>query len=486
MKSVECDARPAGRHAAWSQELRAILVLSWPIVATNLAQIAMGTTDVIMLGRLGADTLAAGALGVNLYLVAMILGVGLINATTPLVASALGRGGPAVREVRRTVRQGFWAASAVALAFWAVLWRASGILAAMGQEPGLAGMASLYLHTLQWGLWPYLLYQVLRAFVCALLRPGACLVVALGAVLFNAAANECLIFGRLGLPAFGIAGSGMATTLSDMLMFASMAAIVTFDHQFRRYHLFSRLWRADWPRFRAFWRLGLPMAAMLSFEVTVFNAATFLMGLIGAAPLAAHAIAMQLSGLTFMVPLGIGQAVTVRVGRAFGARDAQAVARAGWTGFSVCMAFALAASLIMILAPRALIGAFLDVADPANAAVVRLAVSFLVLAALFQIADGAQAVGAGMLRGLQDARVPMLFAMVGYWGIGLPLGIGLAFFTGLGGVGIWIGLAAGLGVVAFLIVWRWSRRATLGLMRARHAENPLLDNPHDRQPASGG
>ena len=484
MKVIESDIRSARAPRAWLQELRAILALSWPIVATNLAQIAMGTTDIIMLGRLGAETLAAGSLGFNLYLVAMILGIGLVNATTPLVASALGRGGPAIREVRRTVRQGFWAASAVALVFWAVLWQARGILALMGQEPGLAAMAGTYVHALQWGLWPYLLYQVLRAFVSALLRPGACLAVALAAVLFNAAANECLIFGRLGLPAFGIAGSGMATTLSDVLMFASLAAIVSFDRQFRRYHLFSRLWRADWPRLRAFWKLGLPMAAMLSFEVSVFNAATFLMGLIGAAPLAAHAIAMQLSGLTFMVPLGIGQAVTVRVGRAFGARDAQAVARAGWTGFSICMAFATAASLTMVLAPRTLISAFLEVADPANADVVRLAVAFLAMAALFQIADGAQAVGAGMLRGLQDARVPMLFAMVGYWGIGLPLGIGLAFYAGFAGIGIWIGLAAGLAIVALLILWRWSRRASLGLLRARHAEGPLLGSLHDRQPAS--
>ncbi len=473
-------------RSAWVGELRAILALSWPIVATNLAQIAMGTTDVIMLGRLGADTLAAGALGVNLYLIAMILGVGLINATTPLVASALGRGGAAVRDVRRTVRQGFWAATLVGLVFWTVLWHGREILVTMGQDVELAGLAGTYLRALQWGLWPFLLYQVLRAFVCALQRPGACLAVAVAAVLFNAAANECLIFGRLGLPAFGIAGSGMATTLSDLLMFASLATIVVLDARFRRYHLFSRLWRMDWQRLETFWRLGLPMAAMLSFEVSVFNAATFLMGLIGTAPLAAHAIAMQLSGLTFMVPLGIGQAVTVRVGHAFGARDANAVARAGWAGFSVCMAFALAASLVMLLAPRLLIGAFLDVSDPANAAVVRLAVSFLAMSALFQIADGAQAVGAGMLRGLQDARIPMLFAMAGYWGIGLPVGIGLAFYAGLAGIGIWIGLAAGLVVVASLILWRWCRRGPLGLMRARHIDGPLLEASDDRQPASSG
>ena len=481
---MNCISRLSpGERSAWRQEFLALLVLSWPIVLTNLAQIAMGTTDVIMLGRLGPETLAAGALGVNLYFIAMIVGIGLVNATTPLVASELGRNRFAARDVRRTVRQGFWAATCVALPFWALLWHAGPILEAMGQDPGLAGMARIYVRALQWGLWPFLLYLVLRAFVSALQRPRSALIVALAAVVFNAAANECLIFGRLGLPALGIAGSGIATSLSDVGMFAGLAVIVSLDRRFRRYHVFGQFWRSDWPRFRAFWKLGLPMAAMLSFETTIFNAAAFLMGLIGSVSLAAHSIAIQLAALTFMVPLGIGQAVTVRVGQAFGAQDAAGVRRAGWAAFALCMAFAAMTSLTMILAPRMLIGAFLDLSDPGNAGVVRLAISFLAIAALFQIADGAQAVGAGMLRGLHDARTPMIFALIGYWGIGLPLGVILAFVAGLEGIGIWIGLATGLAVVAVLIIVRWSCRASRGLMGARHAANALLEDSHD-QPAT--
>ena len=206
------------------------------------------------------------------------------------------------------------------------------------------------------------------------------------------------------------------------------------------------------------------MAASLTFEVTMFNAAVFLMGLIGATALAAHSIAVQLASLTFMVPLGIGQAASVRVGRAFGAQDRDGVRRSGWTAFWLAIGFMATMSAVMVTAPGLLISAFLDPADGRNTAVVDLATSFLMFAALFQIADGAQVVGAGMLRGLHDVRVPMFFALTGYWGIGLPLGVLLAFPLGLRGRGIWMGLATGLGVVAFLVIRRWDHRETRTLL----------------------
>ncbi len=233
---------------------------------------------------------------------------------------------------------------------------------------------------------------------------------------------------------------------------------------FRRFRLFLGFFRPEWQRTREFWRLGLPMAATLTFEITMFNAAVFLMGLIGAASLAAHSIAIQLASLTFMVPLGISQAAAVRVGRALGRQDREAIRRAGWTALGLATAFMATMSLTMVAAPRLLIAAFLDTNDPGNAAVVGHAVSFLMLAALFQIADGAQTVGAGMLRGLHDTRMPMLFALIGYWAIGLPLGASLAFPLGMGGVGIWIGLATGLGIVALLMITRWLYREAMGLL----------------------
>ena len=180
--------------------------------------------------------------------------------------------------------------------------------------------------------------------------------------------------------------------------------------------------------------------------------------------MAAHSIAIQLASLTFMVPLGIGQAAAVRVGRALGRRDREAIRRAGWTALGLATAFMAAMSLIMVVAPSLLISAFLNTKDRDNAAVVGRASSFLMLAASFQIADGAQTVGAGMLRGLHDARMPMFFALTGYWAIGLPLGASLAFPMGMGGIGIWFGLATGLATVAALMIRRWHDREALGLL----------------------
>ncbi|MGE0502592.1 MAG: MATE family efflux transporter [Rhizobiaceae bacterium] len=465
-----------GARAPWSlwrREVAATLALAWPMVLTNLAQTAMTATDVMILGRLGPDALAASALGANLYFAPMIFGLGLVLATSPMMATALGRRRHSVRDLRRTVRQGFWLAMMVAVPIWAILWNGGAILAAMGQEPRLAEIGGAYLRTLMWGLLPFYFYIVLRSFISALERPGWALAIAFGAVAFNAFANWVLVFGNLGFAAMGVSGSGLATTLSSLLMFIGMAAVVLIQPRFRRYRLFGRFWRADWPRFRALARLGLPIAGLLAFEVTVFNAAAFLMGLIGASQLAAHAIALQIASISFMVPMGLSQAATVRVGIAYGAGDAEGVRRAGWIAFWLGVGFMATMGLLMIAVPTLLISAFIDVTAPANATVVAFAVGFLFWAAVFQVADGAQAVGAGMLRGLHDTTVPMLYAAFGYWLVGMPLGAWLAFRAGMDGTGIWIGLSVGLGVVALLLVRRWMRRDRIARRDAATAA-PIL------------
>ena len=457
---------PHPQRSAWTAELRATLALGWPLILTNLAQNALMTSDVILMGWLGSDALAAGALGTNLYFAFLIFGIGLVSATSPLIAEELGRRSHSVREVRRTVRQGFWAAITVAVPIWIVSWNGEWILLAMGQEPLLAQQAGDYMRALQWSLLPFLLYLVLRSFLAALERPGWPLVIGLLAVPVNFVAAYALMLGKFGLPALGLVGAGLGTVISSLFMFVGLAVVIGFDRRLRRYHVFGRFWRADWPRYRTLWRLGVPIGLTLAFEVTIFNAAALLMGRIGANELAAHAIALQIASFCFMVPFGLGQAVTVRVGRAYGAQDAAGVTRAGWTAFALGMAFMVFTASLMLFSPYWLLRAFLDLSDPKNIPVIGFAVSFLVMAAVFQVADGAQAVGSGMLRGLQDTRVPMIYAAVGYWGVGLPLGVALAFGTELRGIGIWIGLAMGLAVVASLMLWRWVRRDRLGLVTA--------------------
>ena len=208
----------------------------------------------------------------------------------------------------------------------------------------------------------------------------------------------------------------------------------------------------------------MPIAITLAFEVTVFNASAFLMGLLGRAELAAHAIAIQIAALCFMVPMGIGQAATIRVGLRFGQNDAPAVARAGWIAVIIGVAFAAATALVLLIMPRSLIGIFLDVSDPLNAQVVAIGVAFLAVAALFQLVDSTQVIVGGALRGLHDTKVPMIFAAVGYWGIGMGVGAFLAFKTPMGGVGIWLGLALGLAVVAVMMIVRWMLRKRLRLV----------------------
>ncbi len=456
------ESRP---HHSWLTEARAMLALSWPMVLTNVAQTAMTATDVIMMGHLGPDALAAGALGTNLYNAVLIFGIGVMGAVSPMIAIELGRNRHAVRDLRRTVRQGFWAAATMVGPMWLFLWQAEFILRAMGQDPALSKAAGSYVHTLQWGLLPFFLYLCLRGFVAALLRPRWAFLVVLFALVFNAFANWCLMFGRLGFPALGLPGSGLATALSSALMFTGLALVVSLDRRFRRYHLLGRFWVPDWPRYRAFWRLGLPIGLTLAFEVMIFNGAAFLMGLIGASSLAAHAIAIQIASLTFMVPLGIGQAGTVRVGRAFGAGDKEGIRRAGTMALILALSFMTCTALLMAVVPEWLVAPFLDRSKPGAEAVAELAMLFLFYAAVFQIVDGAQVIGSSILRGLGDTRLPMILAGIGYWGIGLPLSAALGFLTPLAGRGIWIGLAIGLTVVSVMMLWRWWARERLGLLK---------------------
>ena len=441
--------------AEWRAEAAATLRLAWPLILTQLAQMALSTIDVILLGRLGPEAVAAGALAVNLYNAFMLFGVGVMSAMMPMIARERGRMAHSVREVRRTFRQTLWVALTLALPFWIVLENAEPIFALLGQDPALSADAARLLRVLMWSLLPFFAYVGLRGFVAAMERPLWSLGIGLLAVPVNAAVGAVLIFGLFGAPRLGLVGAGWATLVASTFMALAMTVVLIFDRRFRRYRLFGRFWRFDATRWRDVLRLGLPIGAMIAFESTIFNAAAFLAGLFGTATLAAHAVTLQIASLAFMIPLGLSQAVTIRVGTAYGRDDPRAVARAGWTGWGLVLLFMSGTATVMILAPDALIGLFVDPARADVAETVDLARSFLLVAAIFQLVDGVQAVTAGMLRGLHDTRVPMIVAAIGYWGIGFLACLGLAFRAGLGGLGVWIGLALGLGAVAVMLTLRW-------------------------------
>jgi multidrug resistance protein, MATE family len=360
-----------------------------------------------------------------------------------------------VRRVRQTVRHGFWIALLISIPIWLILWNAESILLATGQESRIAALSGTYVRTLQWAALPFYGYIVLRSFISVLERPMWALAITIAAVGLNALANYALIFGNFGLPALGIRGSGVATTISSTMMFLGLVIVTSLDRKFRRYHLFGRLWRLDARQFVHLFKLGIAVGLMLLLEVALFSISGILMGRIGRDSVAAYAVALQLASITFMVPLGISQAATVRVGLAFGANDKPGILRAGWTSYGISVTFMAVMSLVMILFPDQLIGLFLRSNDIETQTVRSLAITFLAYAALFQIVDGAQSVAAGMLRGLQDTTIPVVMATIGYWVIGMPVGVLLAFRHGFKGEGIWIGLASGLAFVAITLLIRW-------------------------------
>ena len=455
---------PSQPYASWREELRATVALALPLIGTQLAQISMMTVDVVLLGRLSAEALAAGALGTNVVYVLITFTLGVLMAVSPMIAQARGRKRHSVREVRRSVRQGFWAVIAIGVPCMAVIWHTEAILVALGQSPVNAAAAQSYAHAMLWGFLPSAGFMLLRFFVAALSRPTPGLVVMLLAVVLNAVLAWAMIFGRLGLPALGVVGAGLATSIANGFSFAALLGFVLLDRRLRRYHILGRFWRPDWHRLGELFRVGLPIGFILLLEVGLFSAALQLMGLLGTAEIAAHQIALQCAAIAFMVPLGIGQAATVRVGLAAGARDPVAVKRAGWVALGLGVAFMSSTALLMWSVPHALVGLFLDLDRPENARVVALAVAFLGLAALFQVVDGVQTIALGALRGLKDTRVPAMLAAAGYWLVGFPVGALLAFRAGMGGVGVWWGLAIGLAVVAVLALARFSRRERLGLV----------------------
>lgn len=450
------EGRPPFRRP-WITELRATLALAAPLVLTNLAQHGLITADTVMLGRLGAPELAAATLATSLYFILFICGIGLTSAVAPLIAEALGRDRTDSDAVRRLVRAGFWAATLVAIPLMLGLWHTQSLLDAIGEPPALAEAAGRYMRALQWAMWPALLFMVLRGTFAALERPGWPLAASLMALPVNVGLGIWLAFegpGRLGM---GLVGIGVATTCAAFFTLFVLLAVILRDRGLRRYRLLHRVWRFDGVRLSALFRLGLPMAGTGLAEAGLFEAAVLGMGLFGAAQLAAHAVAIQIAALCFMVPNGVAQGATVRVGLRHGAHDRAGVRLAGRVTLALGLCFMMACASLQLGAPRLLIGLFLDVDAPANAAVMPYAIGFLGFAALFAVADGIQSVALGMLRGLQDTKVPMWIAVGGYWGIGVPAGAALAWGTALQGYGIWLGFCAGLFVVAILLTARWHR-----------------------------
>jgi MATE family multidrug resistance protein len=448
-----------------ARELTETLKLAVPIALTQLGQIAMMTTDLALIGRLGDEAVAAAALAHTVFFVTFTFGMGLVSAVAPLAAQAFGARNP--RLVRRALRVGLWAALMISLPMLALLLYGEQILLMLGQTPATAHLAQKYLLGLAWGGMPALWFLAIRGFMGAVNRPEPGLWITLTAIPANALLVWLLIHGGLGLPRLELFGAGLATTIVNFGMFLAGLWFAASRRPFKKYHVLGRIWRIDWALMRQLIVIGAPISIAFLLEYGLFGAAGLLMGLIGTAALAAHQIALQIAAILFMVPFGIGMAATVRVGHAVGRNDAPAVRRAGLVATLLGIVFISVMTLAVILGRYAIARSFFGEAADSAGLVIDLTAALLLVGATFFVTDGIQTVVAGALRGLNDTRLPLLFAAISYWLVGFPTACGLGFQTGLGAIGVWIGLSCGTAVYAVLLILRFrllTRRLRLAAM----------------------
>src|SRR6266567_3386200 len=380
------------------------------------------------------------------------------SAAAPLAAQAYGAQNPHL--IRRALRTGLWAALLIALPIMTFPLRGEQILLALGQALVPARLAQQYLFGLAWGVMPALWFLAIRGFMSAINRPQPILWITLAAIPANALLVYLLIYGELGLPRLELFGTGLATTIVNFATFVAGLWFATRRRPFRKYHVLGHVWRIDWALMRQLLVIGAPISVAFLLEYGLFSAAALLMGLISTAALAAHQVALQVTAILFMVPLGIGIAATVRVGHAVGRGDAPAVERAGFVATLLGIALISILTLAVILTRFAIPRFFFGEAVESGGAVIELTATLLMVGATFFVADGIQTVAAGALRGMNDTRMPLLFAAVSYWLIGFTSAYGLAFWTNLGAVGVWIGLSCGTAVYAILLVLRFRRLAS--------------------------
>ncbi len=432
------------RHA------RALLVLGLPLIGSHLGQVAIHTTDTIMLGWYGVTELAALVLAGPIFYVLFIMGSGFAWAVMPMVASYASAGEET--QVRRVTRMGLWLSILFGIAAMPVLVFSGPILRALGQAPEIVPLAADYLRIASIGLIPSLLIMVLKSYLAALERTQVVFWITLAAAVLNVAVNYALIFGNWGFPELGVRGAAIASVVTQTAGFLALAvyvAVVTPE-----YALFQRFWRPDWEAFRAVFRLGWPIGLTSLAEVGLFAATSVMVGWIGTVELAAHGIALNIASVTFMVHIGLSQAATIRVGQFHGRRETDALRRAAIVAYGLSGLMVGATIVVFLTMGAPLVGLFVGPADPARAAIVAVGTALLAMAALFQLVDAGQVMSLGVLRGLQDTRVPMIYAALGYWGVGMPLAWVLGFPLGVGVIGVWIGLVAGLAVAAGLLASR--------------------------------
>ncbi len=438
-----------------------MLRLATPVIVVQVGMVLMGAVDTMMLGRVSATDLAAGAIGNALSVAVIWSFIGILLAIDPMAAQAFGAGDH--RRIGRVLCRGVGMAVLLAVPATLIVLELDRVLPLTAQPQAIIEPATAYLHGIGPGVIAFLLFMCLRQTLQAMSIVRPALIAIAVANVFNALANWALIFGNLGLPALGVRGSAYATSGSRWVM---LIVIAVFG--WRNLRPYVGGWRLSWLRPAALWPflfVGVPIAVQVSLEVTVFSFAAVLIGRLGEAQLAGHQVAISLASISFMVPLGFAGAATTRVGNAIGRRDQVAARRSALVCLCLGAGVMTAFGLVFFSLPQLLARAFSDVPG-----VVAAAAALIPIAGLFQVADGLQVAAAGVLRGAGDTRFPAFVALVGYWVVGMPAGVWLTFERGLGPSGVWWGLTFGLVFVAiflaFRVRWRLWRSGPVTPLRA--------------------
>lgn len=436
-----------------------MLWLALPLAGSLVAQVALGATDTLMMGRYGVPELAALTVATSFFFILFLAVSGFAWAALPLIAEAAEKKDD--QQVRRVTRMSFWLVTAFGVLCIVPLWFARPVLMAAGQEPEIAQLGQDYLRIACWGIFPQLWIMTLKSYLSALERTGIVLWVTVSAIFPNIAINYLLIFGNFGAPELGVRGAAVATLLVGIGTFLAM--LIYALAQFPQHTLLQRIWRPDPQIILRVFKLGWPIAITSVSEAGLFTASALLMGIIGTVELATHGIVLNIASLTFVVHLGISQAATVRAGRALGRVSLLDLRQAGTVATALSLGFVLITVTMFIGAPETLIRAFLEPSEAEFEAVLAMGVFLLAMAALFQLVDAAQVIALGLLRGVQDTQVPMYMAAFSYWIVGLPVAAGLGIWLEFGAVGVWTGLSVGLAVAAGLLMYRFWTGPARGL-----------------------
>lgn len=434
-----------------------LLALGLPLIGSHLAQLAIGITDTVMLGWYGVDALAAVVLSSSAFLLIFLAGSGFATAVLPMVAEADAAGDQT--QARRATRMGLWISVMVGFLSLPLFWFSGAIFQALGQAENTAFLAQDYLRIAGFGIFPALLVMVLKSFLSALERAQIVLWVTVLTAILNGFLNWILIFGNWGFPEMGLRGAAVASVFSQALSLVILAAYAGLMPALRPYALFKRFWRSDPEAMALVFRLGWPIGMTSLAEAGLFSASAVMIGWIGTNELAAHGIALQIASATFLVHLGLSNAATVRAGRALGRGETQDLKRGGRVATVMSMVFAGLTVILFLTFPNQLIGLFLAPDDPLRPQIIAIGVILLAAAALFQVMDAAQVMALGLLRGVQDTKIPMILAAVSYWVIGMPASYILGFVYDFGAAGVWYGLVIGLAVAAAFLMsrfWGWT------------------------------